>query len=411
MSKGYKHAVSVSSQVYFCSAPIRIDAYDTCQFGCVYCFSRDRARRAASTGIHNANADALRARFDRIRRGEIKSALDEFLQQRVPIQLGGLQDPFTPREEEYGVTLKLLRVLQSENYPTLISTKGSIFLRPEYMEVLQQMNLVFRISAAGVAESVRHLVDRRTGSFEETLAKIRSLSQSGIKVALRIQPVFPSFEDDALRMASEAAAAGASQVTFEYLKLPGDEARKLLSNASGDLGVNVVDQMQAMGVRKTGPDWTLTPDAKRPFVKKARAHCRELGIKFGAGDTEFIPWSDGNGCCGSSSLFLEANQFDSNFVGAIKQAVAIEPENVAFSYFQDRWLPALSVGNYMDYRSRIAPGQREGTADWLPMLRQRWNGGRSPYSPGFFDGVMPSGRKDEQGMMIYDATGLARELA
>lgn len=402
--------MSVTSQVYFCSAPIRIDSYDTCQFACVYCFSRDRSRRASSSGVHSANAAALQQRFDRVNRGIIASALDEFLQKRVPIQLGGLQDPFTAREVDDRVTLAVLRVLEKERYPTLISTKGGLYIEPEYLDILKKMNLVFRLSASGIAERLRPLIDRKASPFEITLERIAKLSGSGIKVALRIQPVFPGFEDDALRMASAAAQAGAAQVTFEYLKLPNDSVRGALSDLQAEIG-DVLGLMTEMGIKKTGPDWTLTTDAKRSFVRTARKHCHALGLRFGAGDTEFIPWSDGNGCCGSSELFLDANQFDTNFVGAIKSAVAQAPKTVEFKFFAECWVPQHTVGHYMDYRSRVPIEYRDGKSDWMQMLRRRWNGGRGPYSPGFFDGVEATNQKDEGGMTIYDASRLAAELA
>ncbi len=268
----------------------------------------------------------------------------------MPIQLGGLQDPFTPREQRLGVTLELLKVLRDEQYPTIISTKGSLFLGGDYLNVLSEMNLVFRLSAAGVKEALRPVIDRNCDPFDATLRKIDSLTQKNVPVALRIQPVFPGHEADALEMATKAATAGAIQITFEYLKLPSEIMRKELAILTAHIGYDVVASMEKMGLNKVGPDWTLKPETKRPFVRSALAHCRKLGIRFGAGDTEFIPWSDGNGCCGSSDLFLvNCNQFTTNFVGAIKHALSTPTKKVNFEYFHHRWSPALSVGNYFEF--------------------------------------------------------------
>lgn len=406
----YKHSISVTSQLYFCSAPIRIDSYDTCQFACVYCFSRSRARRAASNGVHAANPNSLKKRFDRIRAGVVQSALDEFLKRRVPLQLGGLQDPFTGIERDHGITLELLRVLSDEKYPTLISTKGDIFLREEYLNVLQEMNLVFRLSASGVSERIRPQIDRKADNFARTLAKIRSLRNAGIMVALRIQPVIPSFEDNALEMATQAAEAGVHQISFEYLKLPSEEIRNAMADLRTSNGENLLEWMAKLGLKKIGPDWSLKSSIKEPFVVRARKHCHTLGIKFGAGDTEFIPWSDGNGCCGSSDLVLEGNQFDTNFVGAIRQAASSVDKTVKFDSLADRWIPQHSVGNYLDYRSRVPKSLMQGSTDWLLMLQRRWNGGKSPYSPSFFHGVVATGDNDDFGFKIYDASKLAAAL-
>jgi DNA repair photolyase len=403
--------MSVTSQAYFCSAPIRIDSYDTCEFGCIYCFSKIRSRRSASRGVHSANPNSLKRRLQQVKCGKVASALDEFLLRRVPIQLGGLQDPFTTRERKASITLQLLKILRDECYPTLISSKGSVFLEPEYLDVLSKMNVVFRLSAAGVSEAVRPEVDRKCDSFESTLAKIATLTARGVPMALRIQPVFPGFEAEALAMATQAATAGAVQVTFEYLKLPNESMRNALANSGSVIGYDVIALMNEMGLNKVGPDWALKADAKRPFIREALSHCRHLKIKFGAGDTEFIPWSDGNGCCGSSSLFLaDSNQFTSNFVGAIKYALTTRSKRVEFAFIERQWAPVQSVGNYFDSRARIAEVDRGKLTDWLALMARRWNPGPSPYSPAFFDGVVATSERDPSGLTIYDAAPLAQEL-
>lgn len=409
--KTYKHAASVTSQVYFCSAPIRLDSYDTCQFACNYCFSRERSRYQASDGIHSASSLALRKRLTRVQQGQIASALDEFLAQRVPIQLGGLQDPFTTLEAESETTLHLLEVLRDFNYPTLISTKGSIYLQDRYMELLKGMNLVFRISAAAISEELRPAVERKGDSFSATLEKIRILSSNQIPVALRIQPVFPGFENTALEMLEQAADAGAGQVTFEYLKLPSEDIRKDLNPLLARYGYDYLEKMRIMGLRKLGPDWTLNASAKAGFVRAALRKCRQIGVRFGAGDTEFIPWSDGDGCCGSSSLFLEGSaQFNGNFVGAIKHGLGSPDKLVKFDSMREYWTPQRSIGNYLDWRARIPSTERKEDTDWMSLLARRWNGGRSPYSPGFFFGVDPTGEKDARGYEIYDVSRLDEEL-
>jgi DNA repair photolyase len=408
----YKHALSVTGQIYFCSAPIRLDSYDTCQFSCAYCFSRNRSRAWSSKGIHQANPQAFRLRLERVARGEIKSAVDEFLARRVPLQLGGLQDPFTPMEGDLGVTRELLAVLADYEYPTLISTKGSLPASEPYLSLLKRMNVVVRLSAAGISESVRKIVEPRTKGFAATISTIARLTEHGITSGLRIQPIFPGYEQESFDMAEQAATAGVSQLSFEYLKVPGESVATEIAAASRGLGYDIVERMQQLGVVRLGPDWALSRDAKRPFVRKARRLSHELGVKFGAGDTEFIPWSDGNGCCGASELTQGgANHFTANFVGAIRASLALPDKRVRFDMLTDLWSPEQSIGNYMDWRRRIRPEDRCGRSDWLALMSRRWNGGKSPYSPAFFDGVAATSETDDAGFTIYDSSELARELS
>lgn len=408
----YKHSLSVTGQIYFCSAPIRLDSYDTCQFSCVYCFSRDRSRAWASKGIHQANPKALALRLERVARGEVRSAVDEFLARRVPLQLGGLQDPFTPMEAELGVTRELLSVLRDFEYPTLISTKGSLPISEPYLSLLAGLNVVVRLSAAGISEPLRRIVEPRSEGFAATMRILEALGGRGIVTGLRIQPIFPGYEEEALEMAEAAAAAEVKQLSFEYLKVPGESVGTEIAAASRALGYDIVDRMRGLGVVRLGPDWMLSKDAKRPFVRRARSLSHALGVKFGAGDTEFIPWSDGNGCCGASELTQDgANHFTANFVGAIRASLARADKRISFDLLADLWSPEQSIGNYMDWRRRIPADQREGRSDWLALMGRRWNGGKSPYSPAFFDGVAATDDVDENGFRVYNSSQLARELA
>jgi hypothetical protein len=106
-----------------------------------------------------------------------------------------------------------------------------------------------------------------------------------------------------------------------------------------------------------------------------------------------------------------ANHFTANFVGAIRASLAKPDKKVRFGTLLELWSPEHSIGNYMDWRRRIPIDQRGGYSDWHAIVSRRWNGGKSPYSPGFFDGVVATSEVDDKGFRIYDASGLARELS
>jgi len=41
-------------------------------------------------------------------------------------------------------------------------------------------------------------------------------------------------------------------------------------------------------------------------------------------------------------------------------------------------------------------------ASWMSLVARRWNGGRSPYSPTFFFGIVWKGERDEAGYKVYE---------
>ena len=395
----YKQSLTLSSQLYFCSSPIRLDTYNRCQFGCAYCFSRNRQSDITDRSIAKASHAAIEKRLVRINKGEIQSALDEFLARRVPIQLGGLFDPFSPIEATEKESLRVMQCLRDFQYPTLISTKGNIFTNKEYIDVLKEMNVFIRISAAGIAEKYRSGIDIGCDSFKDILRKIKYLSEIGLPVALRIQPIIPGFESDALAMTEQAAIAGVSQVSYEHLKISAESRDQELRQIYESTGINIWDKMSEIGLTSIGRDYTLVKSAKWNFLRSAKKLCVDLGIKFGAGDTEFIHLSDGSGCCNSSEFFLkDANQFKTNFVGVISKKQSAY--DVRFDDLKKEWVPQHNVHRYLTTNSRVRDTNREYPS-LLSLMSYRWNGGKGPYSPAFFYGVSWNGEYDNEGYKIY----------
>ena len=261
------------------------------------------------------------------------------------------------------------------------------------------MNVYVRLSAAGVAEKYREDLDYRCGSLRQVLGRIRILSDAAIPVSLRVQPIIPGFEKSALSMAEKAISVGAKHISFEYLKIAGEDSEVSLKAISKAIGSNIWNEMERRGLKRFGRDYSLAPDAKAEFVAKARDLCHRLGAKFGAGDTEFIPYSDGHGCCSGAGHFLKrANEFQTNFTGVISQRMGRGP--IRFSDLLTLWSPHHSIKTYLTTDSR--KGDESGRySNWVSLIAHRWNGTTSPYSPAFFAGVTWDGKYDSEGYKIY----------
>jgi len=397
-----KHALSVTSQVFFCSSPLRLDPLNKCSFGCTYCFARRRSRNNTPRGVRAASVAAIEARFDRVSSGVVQSALDEFLQRRIALQFGALQDPFSSFQGIEDVSLDLLRILKRHDYPTLISTKSGAWLQPRFLRILDGMNVVFRLSASSVPEQARKDVDIGCAPFAETIERIRTLARLGIPAMLRIQPVIPGFEDEAIRMTTLAADAGAKAVSFEYLKIPSEDLRGISTRLRVALRTDVWGHMQSMGTTRIGRDYVMRSQAKVDFLRAARAACRSEQVDFGAGDTEFIHYSDGGACCASAWKHLRNSQpFAANYVGVLQQQIGLGKRSASFGDLLRQWSPMGAVSTYLTTNSRTKSNDATLT-DWQRLVAHRWNGGRSPYSPSMFFGVTKSAKTDCSGFAIYD---------
>ena len=395
--KTYDNAISLTSQIFFCSTPFRLDSYNRCQFGCIYCFSSRRSVENSKGGLRTANIGALSARFDRVRSGVINSAIDEFINKRIPIQFGGINDPFSAVESRKGTSFRALAVLRDNSYPTLISTKSAIPFQDDYLSVLAEMNVSLRVSAAGVNEKSRSLIDRDCPNFFEMLGNIERASKRGIATTLRIQPIIPSQEAEVLRMIEAAADAGVRHVSLEYLKIPLEIRADLIRKLSSALNLDMHAMLEKIGLFRVGPDMTLMTEYKLNHMRAFRELLHSLGMSFGAGDTELIHLSDGPGCCNGSGLLLQdANVLDSNFTGILKRGSG----KITFSSVMSKWTPSKLVNPYLVVGSR-KKAEIEGLSDWQALMAYRWNRSRSIYSPALFAGVSSTGSFDADGLEVY----------
>jgi hypothetical protein len=335
----------------------------------------------------------------RVSEGDCRSALDEFLARRVPLQFGGMQDPFSPMERIHQVTARTLDVLREYEYPTLISTKGALVADPDYVARLQGMNVSVRLSAAAIDERFRAAVERDCGAFDDTLRIAERLSESGIPTTLRIQPIIPGQEEAALRMMQQANRAGVRHVSLEFLKLTVESQDRTARTLSKILGYDLREYMKARGLMRVGPDFTIATPYKLDFLKKARAEAHSRQLTVGAGDTELIHLSDGDGCCNGASLLLKSpTVFRSNFTGILKGAK--DGELISFDSVMRSWTPQKPVSTYLMTDSRTAIRDNEMT-DWQGLMAARWERRRSVYSPTFFAGVEATDQLDPNGRTIY----------
>src|SRR5439155_1869145 len=172
----YKHYIGVTSQIAFCQVPLRLDSFNQCSFSCSYCFAKSRGGNRGPRKLQISDAANLENRFRRIGDGHVASAVDEFLKKRIPIQLGGMTDPFSPFEQRSGATLRLVRILMSQNYPTLISTKGTILGDTKYLEMLAAGNFLVRFSISVIREAERTCIEQGTPPLFDLLRIIEILT-------------------------------------------------------------------------------------------------------------------------------------------------------------------------------------------------------------------------------------------
>lgn len=116
------------SKVGICGVPVRVDTYKNCTFKCAYCFANNRCKIIGGNDgadFQVGDASKLGAYFERLENKDTKTTLDTLVKQGCTMHVGGMSDPFQPRNVQYKATNKLIDVTNRFKRHLLFSTKSN----------------------------------------------------------------------------------------------------------------------------------------------------------------------------------------------------------------------------------------------------------------------------------------------
>lgn len=411
-SRRYEHYAGITSQIHFCASPIRLDTQSECQMGCTYCFAKARGGFRGDPRVQFASAEALAKRLERAALGQPRGAFEEFLERRVPLQLGGMTDPFSKSSVSNRTIFEILAVLNRFDYPTIISTKGRLEDIRASQPLLAAGNYYVRLSIAA-SRFKKALVEPGTPSESEIFETLSMLTESRTPTCLRVQPVFPDAEEQAIDLGLAAKRAGARAISLEYLKVPQDRGT-LQYRALNDLYDGRINQVfEKQGICTDGRELSLSLDRRMKGMKSLKMALNQGGMRVGIAENELLHYGDLMGCCnGGSEVLRNAANFDYNVIGMIRGRAA---GPLTYGLIETHWKPNAPVGRHFNSHSRF--GLKGLEATWERFFRLRWNDRGMHFNPTFFHGVTATADRDEDGNAIYDyqpdgdwSSGVGEEL-
>lgn len=396
----YKYYISLTSQLPFCSTPLRLDASNKCEFGCAYCFASTRQGFGRNSKLQLTNTTSLDNRLKRVEQNKLAGAIDEFLQRRIPIQFGGMSDPLSRSPVTQGVTQTLLKTLAKYNYPVVLSTKSALIAEPEFLAILSSSNCYVRFSTTVVDHAIRTKIDSGASSFRDICEAAEKLSKQNIPVCFRFQPIIPGHEHFAPSMIENASNAGVKHISAEYLKAPIDADQKFRRCLKDLLHPRPIEFFKNLGSNKLGREFILPLQYRLPSLLNMKQQCGRYGITFGFADNDLLMYSDGNSCCSAADLYLrDAAFFRANIV-AIAKKTPLGGE-IELSDLISEWSPSLPISSYINSKARINPELIAHEDEWHAYLTEMWAGRNGVYSPDFFFGISRTAKTDQLGLPIY----------
>jgi DNA repair photolyase len=402
-----------NSQFPFCSFPFVLDTYSGCNHHCTYCFSYFNSL------VHCATREKeVKFGFEKeVKVFDIKEIKTVFLEpkniqqkllhgaikQRLPIHWGGVTDPFSHYEKQYGVSLEIAKFLAAQQYPYIVSTKGSIVLQPAYKKALADGLNIIQISLISTDKSLNKI--ELDSSIKDRLEAIEYYASIGKKVVVRCQPYIPKYcRQHYEKLVKEVAKRGAKAITVEFLKLTTyltPQVKQAYQRLNAGVGFNIVNYYRLYG-KKTGSDIELKSGEKANDIYNCRKIAHENGLEFYVADNAFRFIGDSPICCGlkGDEKGFEGHRKCTTSFGLFKA------KKEGYLYWEDicdekDCLQNCPFNSNFLNRQNVKYALETKNWSFRDYLRGFWNNPRCSVNPSkFFENLKVAG-KDKNGNLFY----------
>ncbi|ADV65254.1 SPL family radical SAM protein [Desulfurococcus mucosus] len=201
-----------------CTCPFKysLHPYTGCSHFCLYCYATSYIGRRPSTPKPDFTR-RLERDLDKARRGSV-------------VELSSSSDPYPPLESWMGLTRRSLEILGKHGFKILVTTKSNIVERD--VDLLARYPSSVMITITTLDQELSRKLEPGAPPPDKRLDAVRRLSDKGIPVGVRLDPIIPFLNDDPAGIRAlirEIKEAGALQVTVSTYKAKWDSLRRLMS--------------------------------------------------------------------------------------------------------------------------------------------------------------------------------------
>ena len=204
-----------------CTCPIKytINPYTGCAHACLYCYARSYIKDFIKP----------RPKLDLAKRF-IRDLL------KIPtnslMELSASSDPYTPQELRLQLTRSLLKLIlryRKGSIRVLIVTKSDIVLRD--VDIIKELRSTVAITITTLNSDLAKVLEPNAPDPHRRLEAVRILSNYGIPVVVRVDPIIPFVNDsvDELKeLIDKVSEAGVVQIISSTYKAKPDSLRRLM---------------------------------------------------------------------------------------------------------------------------------------------------------------------------------------
>jgi DNA repair photolyase len=212
------------------------------------------------------------------------------------ISISNSSDPYPPLESKLKLTRRCLEVFARGACRLQIITKSDLVVRD--IDLLKQMPSVVSFTVTTLREDLAKKLEPNAPSPEKRLLAMRELSEGGIPVTLRFDPVIPSLNEAEMDdVAKAAASSGAMHVTASTFK-PRWDSWKRMEGAFPEAMLRLKPLYFKDGIRHQN-SWYLPREIRLELMLRVREACRKHGLTFASCREGFPKLTTAKTCDGS----------------------------------------------------------------------------------------------------------------
>lgn len=419
--------IRLTADGFDCALPMTIDSHSVCAYECLYCFANNlpghqtqwekpvgRTSIKTLESIFSGRGESVTARTYR---KALKYDRRNAAGFPCPVQIGGLCDPCDSIEQNDGWLLDFINLAIKYNQPVRMSTKGAIFLIPEYLKAIEKAPHLFWVAFSIITndDGLAERIERNAPNTSTRLKAMKALGDIGVKTSLRLRPMIPGVTDknkgykELIARAADAKAGATSYESMFYpTGMPKDKAlqwNRFLLHVGIDLKKIYAGfgKMQAC----TRPAYTWTEAIMHSVRDEAHKH----GMTVGVSDPVWKQLSDVGCCCGikpDDPVF--GNWERENATNALITARDSANKLISLSAIVPPWANEVKLGNMVNMGAGPLVVHDKRHMTWEDHLYYTWNNPSVQRSAmNYFQGAIRPHEKDADGNWVYKYVGLERQ--
>jgi DNA repair photolyase len=246
-----------------CPPKLTFNPYTGCDHQCVYCYA---------TG-YIPNFKDCRPKKDALAmlRREAAKLNGE------TISISNSSDPYPRAETSEGLTRRCLEILVESNCKIQIITKSNLVTRDD--DLLAKIPATVALTITTDDDNIARVIEPFAPVPSQRIRAAQDLTNAGIPVSVRIDPIIPYVNDQPQKLISTLASIGIKHITCSTYKAKADNWMRL-TTAMPQVAEKLKSLYFVQG-EKIGGSALLPKDLRYKLLKNIRDLAEAKGLKFG----------------------------------------------------------------------------------------------------------------------------------